>query len=529
MKTKNLSFKNVKIAVLGFLFVSIFVTNSCKKPTEGVDLVINEHVVGTTIGVAFVDANTGEPIEDKITLSIMGANASSVVDVSGADDASAITNAPAGGFAGLALKPDVIPTESSPVEFKIIASATGYLTTSAPVDIAVDGGHAVEVSMIKLTDLPAGISVSSDTVGINGNGTTTGSASFSSTDNKVRVHIPSGINVTNSSNTTVGLGNFTATLLNFNLDDDDAASAVPGGVTAEVNNQEIELLGCVSLEIRNGTEVNKNARKFSQPIQVTFELPDTKPDGSAYVIGEQVPMMSLEPEEGEWNEDGYAEVVASTTPGKKEVTFDVSHLSLVAPAFYYSKCSPAPYFKITKPQNGTNWLQGQSFYYELRRTSNSRLIKARTVTVRNNTIKFRLQGITGTTPNKSGKLKIWDEKGGELLLTVEHIGCGGDASMNISNNDPINIDVSAHCPLKPNFRLKPTMSIYYKKTGASGSYKFLGQMTDGLFTSSKIKVGQSYIFKTTFDGVRYQINYAFQTNEFVYDLELGEKTCNKLR
>ena len=107
----------VACCILGSIWFAI---NSCKKPTDGVNLVLNTNLINTTIGISFIDAKTGEPVGYsgtlKVTMSISGQNASSVMDIIGTSDYKTDK-----GFSNLALDPQVKPSSSNPVTFNIVA------------------------------------------------------------------------------------------------------------------------------------------------------------------------------------------------------------------------------------------------------------------------------------------------------------------------------------------------------------------------------------------------------------------------
>lgn len=542
MNSKRLFLTTIMFTGSVLLSVLLMV-HSCKKPTEGVKLIINTNLITTTLGISFVDANTGEPMgydgSFKVKMTLSGQNASSVIDVTGTTEYKTDK-----GFSNLAVDPDVKPTSTNPVRFNIVASAAGYLTTSMPVILEKEGGHALTVSMIKISSPPDGVAAKSTTITTDVTGAATATQTITSgtpNTNKEKteatVTIPAGTILKDAGGNPV-TGTLSTTLVYHNNLDDASLLSFPGGLGARTDQGDLFFAsaGFVSLEIQNST--GTHVSNFSSPISVIVQVPLTtmQPDGSgnvkAVASGDSVPVWSYEVTTGEWTYEAKTAVTTNTS-GKLEVTFDVNHLSYWnLDWFYGNSCTYGATINISSNIN----VNTTYYYFELRRKIDGSYLKSGYQSMQNGTSFTFLNA-----PDVNAVLQVFEggswwscSSNKKLIGEIDPLDvCNGTYTLNVNAPapQPIYVKVTAKCENKPNFVIKPTIPIYFKEVGSTQCnwWQYAGYMINGEITSYEVKKNKTYVFGLYFDGKWYESPaYTVTKDSYVYDYVFTTQTCNKL-
>lgn len=525
-------------AVIILLMVALFVTN-CKKPTDGVKLILNTNLIRTAIGLSIIDANTGEPVGysdgTTVNISIEGPDKGAIIDAMGTSEFKTQK-----GFSNLAIDPDFTPTSAKPIKFVIVASASGYLTTSLPVTIAKDGGYNYTISMIKISAPPAGVSAKSTTITTNGFGATTApiiilSGIVSATNTEATITIPTGTILMDENNTPL-TGNLTTKLVYFSDGTDASINSFPGGLSATTDQGDkfFSTAGFVSLEISNASG---SVKKFSQPIQINIGInPNTNlPDGLTKVkVGDSIPVWSYEVSTGSWSSE-LQSTVQDGGSGKLVITLDVNHLSYWnLDWFYGGNCGTGATINVTGNLPSSGNYNSNYYYYELRREADGSILKSGMQDFTNGS-SFTLLN----APNVLADLKVyeggtWYSCNSNLKKIAELLSvnlCSGNYTIDVNGTVPqaVSLKVSAKCDDRPDFVIRPTIPIYVKEKGACGWWQYAGLMVNGQISSTVVKVGKTYIFGIYFDGKWYEPEYTVDKFNYDFDYTFTAQTCKKFK
>ena len=156
MKKYNL-YQRLLISLLSLLFIaSCGKFDDLKNPLDGFKIYINYDVFDTFISFRFVDTATGELIgTTDVNAAISGAHQDGVVDQFG-NNKDAHTSVY--GLMSLALNPKdpYVPADDSPIQFSVLATASGYQEQETAVTITETGVHYFNIYMEKESALTQG-------------------------------------------------------------------------------------------------------------------------------------------------------------------------------------------------------------------------------------------------------------------------------------------------------------------------------------------------------------------------------------
>jgi hypothetical protein len=531
-----------KIKFLGYgLFAFFALISSCKKPTEGVNTILNTNVFNATASFQFIDAKTGEQIgfdnvSEEVTVQILGDDANKVVDNSGATKIKA-----AKGFLSVAVENDYTPSPSNPIEFRILANAKGYLTTSVNVSFTSDGQQNHIVNMVKVDDTPKGVSaVVNSQVTTNASAVTQTTITIASpsidTDfepTKAEVVIPQGTKLTAKDGSNVG-GTITSTLVYFNNQDETSLASFPGGFAAQtITNEDIVFKtgGFLAMEMKN--QNGKEVKSFGTPIQMRMEIPaDTENEnGQQIQNGMTVPVWSYDTETGVWKMEELVTITKNTTTDKFEVNFEMEHLSYWNLDWYYpGSCSIGA--KVTFNSNITT----NSYLTAKLRYPNGQLHWSGGATnVKNGTF-FNFMN---AFPNTPMLLELYNNTGGcnnqSTLVSSTPISnlCTGNytVNLNLTLPSPITVNVNASCKNKPGKIYRPSLYVYAKDISCNSNYwTYIGYMYNGTFVTSNLQQGKTYRFGVYFGGYWLEApeNFTINKSTYSYEQDMPEIICSRL-
>jgi hypothetical protein len=527
----------MKMNKLFFIATIIVVSlSTCKKPTEGLQLIVGSNPVSAKLEISINNANpnSSEAFPVGLTVEIKGTDADKVYDISGIN-ASKVQ--PANGILSLMVLPADKPTENNPLTFFIIAKAPGYMTANCPISIGDTGLFAFDIAMLKLDEAPAGVSATVNTsYALSSGGEVTEDISIdlqasAGKQESAKILIPKGTILKDASGNPVS-GNITISMAHHDNRAFESLNSFPGGLFTDdvvdadgkpMDNLTFETLGLLNLEITNGTQTVKT---FSQPILATVELNETSihPNkGVAIQEGDTVPIWSRDEITGQWTFEGYEPIVKDPTSGKLSTTMHISHLSpWNIDWFFWSWWWWSPWSFCSAPSVNVNSNEEGWVYYELYSTTNAFISSgARYVYRGNNRLTFNSQ--TG----RSATLRIyqgsswWDRT--KLLATSSVFSlCSGNTSVNITLPQLVTVDVTirGECP---NARiLKPSLTIYYKKSG-SNWFERLGTMYSGRLVTRLLETGKTYTFGAYYRGRWYEYTHLIDKTTYNEVMQLQSK------
>ena len=532
---KNSKLKQVVTAVaLGAIV--LFTSNSCKKPTDGVDLIFNTDVTDATVSMQFINAKTGEAIgvdnsAQKVNVTIEGPNKSSVVDNAGGTNFK-VANA----TMTVGVKKGMAPSASNPIKFHIVAHAAGYLSTSVSVRILEEGTQHMIVRMVEVGNEPKGVASAHDNSGTtDGSGTTTAPITVSTPlvdsdfeKTKAVVNIPAGTQLFDENMNPV-TGTITTTLVYFNNQDEAALASFPGGfavTTAEFGDIVFKTAGFIAMEMKNqsGTEV----KNFGTPIQMTVEIPaaTTNEKAESVTDGMIVPIWSYEPESGKWGKESEPAISMNSGTGKYEVTYDMIHLSYWNLDWHYAgSCYTGA--KVTINSNVTSWMSGMLKL----KYADGTIHSCRNVNLENGS-SFDFMNAFPNTPMiiEASEQPVFCEGLNSTSAGSVNIAdlCSGNYTLDLTGvqSNPIPVTINATCANKPGQVIKPTATIYARKSGAC-QYEYMGEMVNGVLKTSVLKEGQTYRFYVYLGGhhLEYDKDFLIDQTEYAYDQELPADLC----
>lgn len=110
MKAIKIGFSVLLISLLG-----------CKKPTENIKIVVDTDIIKYTAMINVTDAQTGNQAPANTSITILGAAAANIYEVSGKKDIK-LTQ----GMVAIGLHPNVVPTATEPITITVEITAPGY-------------------------------------------------------------------------------------------------------------------------------------------------------------------------------------------------------------------------------------------------------------------------------------------------------------------------------------------------------------------------------------------------------------------
>lgn len=493
-----------------FLSLSALAVVSCKKDiTEGVVEVLNVADSKATVSFQFVDANTGQLLDmdgsEDIQIRLGGINADDVVDNFGAKKFGADL-----GLLSLAIQGSLYPSEESPVDFTVHATANGYFPSSTDVTIIEEGHTHISVSMVSVSNAPQDIRVASDVVsGVSSNGETTSnftlSPSVSSSGTTAEVVIPSGTKLMGS-NGSAASGNVEVELAYIEPNGENQSLALPGDLSrAHMNNGEyvtFNTLGAISMEMNAG---NTEVTNFDTPIQMTISIPSgaEKFDATPVTAGDDYGVYSYDEENSNWKLESTETVSLNTTSGLLEVTFDMAHLSTwqiaegKAAATYYN------YNMVTFNSTCENYyLNTSDIVWEYVEKS-GRVSHRETASFQFGS-PMKVVSVHGSNTSWAGNVTYkWYKKDNPSDFITAPATYQANPIVNlpdawcVAENTPFKILLETSCPDNPNRIYKPDCFVLAYEEGEFtdfSKWKILGQMKGGeLETSTAVlENGKNY-------------------------------------
>lgn len=333
------SMKNfiVSTRILSFvLFFSLFFL-SCKDlmnldPGKDIKLIMNYKPADSFVEAQVKDAKTGNLITDKINIQIIGKESANIINFEGEAKTNYTKKGPSI-YLGLR---NVTPTAAQPIDFKIIISVDGYLTSSRDVSLKGVNNPPVEILLVKASTPPVGSAVQQTTIT---NSATTGANQDNTivVDNgkySTIVEVDKGTITKDATGNTLS-GTLNTTVATFSGQSSESAKAFPASnstVLSKGPNGESNVKGtlvpsvfaAVEMKTANGSRVST----FSQPVDISFEISPNRinPKTNQKVkVGDEFPIYSYSESTGVWTYEKMGVVVSRGN--ELFVTFPTSHLS----------------------------------------------------------------------------------------------------------------------------------------------------------------------------------------------------------
>ncbi len=288
--------------------------------------------------------------------------------------------------------------------------------------------------------------------------------------------------------------------------------------------------GFTSIEIKaNGQFVHK----FSQPVEIIMDVDPSiiNPlNGNPLQIGDSIPLWSYSNQSSKWTYEKMGIIEQNPLNQKLIVRNSTNHLSWYALAWYGSRCSSATQIVFNIP----NYPPGirDIFWIDFVRPGTNQLVRSgvQMVTSMYNGEIFYFYNAPATNSNNQAvtmQAKVYNKERTEFLASSGAFTCGQSSSVLLNIPAPFvcSLDVTGICAAKSYVRFRPSFPLYFKRSGSSSSYNYLGYVANGIFTTIDIDSNVVYDFRSYFNGKTYDTTMIIQQRNFVYEIEMGEY-CN---
>lgn len=534
---KNLTYiLSAKGLILGMFIAVLLYLTACDitDPTDGIRAILNTKERTTTVSVIFRDSNTGEPVGfnggTTVTATVTGRDADKVIDLLNRSKTSFDA---AKGFLSFAIVDEIIPGQSQPLQFNIVASANGYIRTSVPVTLTEKRNTPIDVYMVNTASLPRGVQGQTNrNIGTVTNGRLTTPQSFSTqadqtTSTRATFQIAQNTVIRDASGNNLQ-GDLRVDYHQFNSRDTESLQSFPGGFSAQVegapNGAERVFFttgGFSSVSIYAG---NQRARTFDPPIQVSIELDSQVRDHQNNVVtaGSQVPIWSYNDETGTWAFERNATVVQGAN-GNLEVAFEADHLSWWNIDWFGNACANGVRVNLL---NNNSQLKGK-----LLRADNNNFLgwaASRNLPGTPNFIQFQW-----APTNVAGKLELYNMSD-QLLATVDLPNLCSTTPVDVNLGETTEIEVTFRgvgtCANRDDIEIRPNFPAFYRpQTG--GTWLSAGSVVNGELQITLPSPG-IYLFGAYYEDDFYQytldLSNAVDGQVFTETVDLPQNVCNDL-
>ena len=320
------------------LLVTVLAFDGCKKPTEGINLVVSTaSLFESPVLVHFENANTSstnKPGDFEVTIS--GKDAALVQMGSGGDDFKA-----SHGFLPLALKSGSNPSASKPITFNVRAEVPGYAPVVKNITITKDTVHVFNVALIEYSKPVNGTAVlqteSAMTAGTVSTAVNLSPTTTAAMPEKATITIPAGTQVMDANNNVINAAQLKSSIVQYGSGTAAIANIFPGGMSPSnvLNAAGAAIPGGVNFVTAGLLSINMTAgttpvKKFSKPVDIVQELQPgliNFENGTPVKAGDVIPLWSLNEETGQWKAEGNATVSLDPATGKLVAKYAITHLS----------------------------------------------------------------------------------------------------------------------------------------------------------------------------------------------------------
>jgi hypothetical protein len=328
---------------------SLILFSTCKKPTDGVSLIINiKSLVKAPTLVAFINASSkkGSALPASFAVTISGPDAALVQTDIGKHNF-VVSN----GLLAISLSKDAAPSVSKPVIFSINANIPGYAPVSRTVTINYDTLYVQTIPVFDINNPVQGLSSLSATTNLSSNITNISTLLTTLltdlTSKPASITIAAGTQFFDLSANSISasslqtnlsyaglLNNLSAILGNAGMQTNNVIGKNGTLVTGMVNFKSAAVLNI------NMTAGNTAVKSFSKPLTANLELAKGQTNyttGKLVAAGDTIPLWSQNESTGQWKYEGVASVVTNAD-GNLAASFKITHLSNWA--LLYTQANP---------------------------------------------------------------------------------------------------------------------------------------------------------------------------------------------
>jgi hypothetical protein len=505
---------NKKYLIL-FVFAALitFLPISCdiKNPVEGITVRVKNIPRTTSVRIEFLDQISRNLVSTDFTIKFSGKNKGDVIsDVNIPISEMTVK----GGIAYFAIKDNIIPSTQNPVEIVVVAQSNQYLSTSSRLFITKTGPNNFSINMLKNSgSLPTGINQNEQSFGnvATSTGTTTNIVATSGGTLAATLTVPAGTILRDANNNPLS-GAVNTQLTYFNASSPAAIPSFPGGFSINANtrgNGNFMTAGFAAINMTvNGVPVENFSGNATVRIQVSPNVinPNT---GTTVRPGDIVPMWSYNESTGQWKFEGDFTINSAVGPGGNQTLYveksDVTHLSWWNLDWFFNSCNLASPITFT----GGCWdilywfiefVNGQGYVGQGSVTSNDPIIN-----------------LINAPSNQPVRILVFDTynnlwnyfntRNPALAVAsqvIQNLCTGPTNNYTIPVNTQttgqnVNLTIRGVCP-NGNILDQGTLDIEILR---NGFWQFAGRIINGQLTLRCLQLGQTYNFRTFYNGQYY--------------------------
>lgn len=333
-----------------FAVLLSLVIYACKKPTEGLELIIKTDALSKSPTlIEYVNANPrGTAIPAKMAVTI-----TDPLKVVQAEDGATTIFTAYNGLLPLSLIRTATPSVATPVKFTITAAPAGFLSVVSTINITSDTAAInTVVPLIEYARPPAGTSVLVTTTALTGgtSGLQTLNIPATAPTEACTITIAAGTQVKDKNGSVINANSLVSNIVHLGTTTQDAYNAFPGGFnpsniigpdgSAIPKGATFVTAGLVSIRMLAGGTSGTAVKSFSKPVTVNMGInpklinPLT---GVLVKVGDVIPIWSLDEDSGQWTYEATAKVIKNAD-GSLAIVFSVSHLSAWNVDWYGTAC-----------------------------------------------------------------------------------------------------------------------------------------------------------------------------------------------
>ncbi|WP_026994324.1 hypothetical protein [Flectobacillus major] len=517
---------------------------ACTSPLEGITLKLPVALANSNVIVEFKpDNKDAGTLPKDLKITIAGIDSAKVVNSVGGKTFSVKQN-----ILTLAAKPTETPSASSPIKFKVIAEAEGYLRSITSVEITSTTDQVVTVALTKISAPPVGVTVAQQPATVASSGTTSAAIAVTTPSTngvaeKASINIPSGTTMSDENGKPVG-GNINIVITKADATQTPVAVSLANvDKVLDKNNQPIpsfNIIPIVGMNIEMSNEQNQKVKKFSGQIDVQTELPAGAKDPSTGKILQEGDLIAI----GSYDEDtrifkyeGSVKLVKNAA-GKLEAKGTINHLTSVFFASFGSitvsgntnsaedlaKAQAAFGATITSEQIASIPSYFISFGGAVAQYGNDRF----EVIINDGILTFATTDRVNNkvvTPNTITKIEVRDINGSSIISVRNPFSLTNSVTLDLPvPSNVIELRANLKCKKAGESSNADNIHMYARVAGLSGDYFYIGKAirnTEGLITASStlLRRGGTYDFKFDVGGTLFYYDNQTVTNGSVHSID----------
>jgi len=121
-----------------------------------------------------------------------------------------------------------------------------------------------------------------------------------------------------------------------------------------------------------------------------------------------------------------------------------------------------------------------------------------------------------------------------VSVTLAKTGSANTGGATVSSTPPntsatgttaVTLNFTGTCQNKSDFEFKPSNYIFYRQSGTSEAYQYLGYMNAGVITASLV-LGETYDFKFVYNGQSYIVTQKVDETNYSESVDMGTTLCD---